>query len=76
MQVMAGGGEAMGEDTGPGDAVRIRGGEAGMEEHDDTGDDTTSISMASSASPSPSVWTPYSAAALTPQPAMELQCAN
>lgn len=76
MQVMAGGGGEATGDMGSGEAVRIRGGEAGMEEQDDTGDDTTSISMASSGSPSPSAWTPLSAVALAPHPAMELRCAD
>lgn len=77
MQDTAGVGEAMGVDVvGLGEAVRIRGGEAGMEEQEDTGDDTTSISIASSASPSPSAFTPASAATVAPHPAMELHCAD
>ena len=76
MQDTAGVGEAMGVDvTGLGEAVRMRGGEAGMEEQEDTGDDTTSISIASSASPSPSTFAPASAATVAPHPAMFLLCA-
>lgn len=77
MQDMAGVGEPMGmEMAGLGEAVRMRGGEAGMEEQEDTGDDTTSISIASSASPSPSACTPASEATVAPHPAMELHCAD
>lgn len=77
MQDTAGVGEAMGvEVAGLGEAVRMRGGEAGIEEQEDTGDDTTSISIASSASPSPSTFAPASAATVAPHPAMELHCAD
>lgn len=77
MQDTAGVGETMGvEVAGLGEAVRMRGGEAGMEEQEDTGDDTTSISIASSASPSPSAFAPASAATVVPHPAMELHCAD
>lgn len=62
--------------TGLGEAVSMRGGEAGMEEQEDTGDDTTSISIASSASPSPSTFTPASGATVALHPVMELQCAD
>lgn len=77
MQDTAGVGEAMGvEVMGLGETVRMRGGEAGMEEQEDTGDDTTSISIASSTSPSPSAFTPTSAATFALHPAMELHCAD
>lgn len=77
MQDTAGVGEALGmEVVGPGEAMSMRGGEAGMEEQEDTGDDITSISIASSANPSPSVFTPASAATVAPHPAVELHCAD
>lgn len=75
MQDTAGVGEAMGvEVAGLGEAVTTRGGEAGMEEQEDIGDDTISTSIASSASPSPSAMT--SAATVAPHPAKELHCAD
>lgn len=75
MRDTAGEGEAMeAEVAGLGEAVSRRGGEAGMEEHEDTGDDTTSISIASSARPSPPA--DASAAGVAPHPAVGLNCAD
>lgn len=77
MQDTAGVGDLMGvEVAGLGEAVRTRGGEPGMEEQEDTGDDGTSISMASSAGPSPSAFAPASAATVAPRPAVGLHCAD
>lgn len=77
MQDTAGVGELMGVEVAElGEAVRMRGGEPGMEEQEDTGDDTTSISIASSAGPSPSAFAPASAATVAPHPAVELHCAD
>lgn len=77
MQDTAGVGEVMGVEMGGlGEAVRTRGGEAGMEEQEDMGDDTTSISIASSISPSPSAFTPASLTTVAPHPTMELHCAD
>lgn len=72
MQDTAGVGELMGVEVAElGEAVRMRGGELGMEEQEDTGDDTTSISMASSDSPSPSTFALASAATAAMHPAAE-----
>lgn len=77
MQDTAGAGDLMGVEVAElGEAVRMRGGEPGIEEQEDTGDDGTSISMASSASPSPSTFAPASATTVAPHLAMGLHCAD
>lgn len=77
MQDTAGAGDLMGVEVAElGEAVRMRGGEPGMEEQEDKGDDGTSISIASSASPSPSTFAPASAATVAPHLAVGLHCAD
>lgn len=76
MQEAAAAGEAAGvveaaAVVGLGEAVRISGGEAGMEEHKDTGDDATSISATSSAGSSS-----MATSSLSPHPSAELGCAD
>lgn len=77
MQDTAGAGDLMGVEVAElGEAVRMRGGEPGMEEQEDIGDDATSISIASSASPSPSTFAPPSATTVAPHLAVVLHCAD
>lgn len=77
MQDTAGVGDRMGVEVAElGEAVRMRGGEPGMEEQQDTGDGGTSISIASSPGPSPSTFAPASAATVAPHPAAGLHCAD